>query len=223
MAQTIAKCKDELPQWLLTEIAPAVPGWLQELEGAVNLGDNSVAIAHVLPPFYEALRLPDAAARTERLLDRSVRQLVKAKRHAEALEIVRLLPERRPELEADCLEATGRFAEAAELYRSAGKLKEALACYRAAPDFDAAASLIRQIPDHPASSAYEWLLRLKNTLEQRPEEFNRVMTTPEKKILEQMLEQGLGVARKKPAPRKAAAKKTAAKKAPAKRKRAEPF
>jgi hypothetical protein len=148
---------------------------------------------------------------------------VKSKRHGEALEVLRLLPERKPELEASCLEETGQFVEAAELYRSAGKLKEALACYRAAPDFEAASKLIREIPDHPAASAYQWLMRLKKTLEERPDEFNRVMTPPEKKILEQMLEQGLGVARRKAAPRKAAAKKTAAKKAPAKRKNRSPF
>jgi hypothetical protein len=43
------------------------------------------------------------------------------------------------------------------------------------------------------------------------------MTTPEKKILEQMLEQALGVSRKKPATKKATAKKAAAKRVPVRR------
>jgi hypothetical protein len=46
----------------------------------------------------------------------------------------------------------------------------------------------------------------------RPPEFAKVMTPSEKKLLEAILEQSLGVTRKKPAARKTAA----AKKAPAK-------
>ena len=58
-------------------------------------------------------------------------------------------------------------------------------------------------------------------LARRPENFNRAMTPPEKKLLEAMLERGLGVQRKKPAVKKAApaVRKTAPKapKVPAKR------
>jgi hypothetical protein len=52
-------------------------------------------------------------------------------------------------------------------------------------------------------------------LARRPENFNRAMTQPEKKLLEAMLERGLGVQRKKPAVKKAPAspKKAAVKKA----------
>ncbi|MBV8843578.1 MAG: hypothetical protein JO307_12285 [Bryobacterales bacterium] len=43
----------------------------------------------------------------------------------------------------------------------------------------------------------------------RPDNFNRVMTAPEKKLLEAMLEKGLGVQRKKATPKKQAGKKKA--------------
>jgi hypothetical protein len=57
---------------------------------------------------------------------------------------------------------------------------------------------------------------------ERPPNFNRVMQAAEKKLLERMLEEALGVARKKPAPRKTAPAKRTAKPAPAKRAKAPP-
>ena len=50
---------------------------------------------------------------------------------------------------------------------------------------------------------------MQNLASRRPAEFTKVMTPPEKKLLEAILEQSLGIARKKPAARKAAAKKKA--------------
>ncbi len=217
LAQSLPRCGDHVGSWLLNEIASKMPAWLEELESAIPIGENAVTLAKILPDFYGALRLPDAAARSEKLLDRCVRLLIKNKRHEDAVRILRTLENRKPELEAECLEATGDFAGAADLYRSIGKLKEALSCYRAAPDFEAAAALIREIPNHPAAESYEWLIRLKASLDQRPANFGKVMTAPEKKVLEQLLEQGLGVQRKPRAPRKAATKKTATKKTAAKK------
>jgi hypothetical protein len=62
---------------------------------------------------------------------------------------------------------------------------------------------------HPAAESYEWLEKLRAVIGERPQNFNRVMQEQEKKLLEQLLEQALGVARKKPAPRKTAGRKTA--------------
>lgn len=221
VAQDFARCSGQTPAWLLNEITPKITGWLEQLEAALPIGDNPVTLAKIMPPFYRALNLPDAEERSAKLLDKSVRTLLKAKRHHDALGILKTLEKRRPELEAECLEATGELKTAGDLYRSIGKLREALACYRAAPDFDAAAAMIRELPDHAAAQSYDWLMRLRAILEQRPENFNKVMTAPEKKLLEQLLEQGLGVQRKPKAPRKAAAKKAVAKRAslpkPAKR------
>jgi hypothetical protein len=216
LAQSMARNRDELEAWLLMEIGTKTASWIQELEGAIAAGDNALTLARILPPFYEALRLPDAAARTQRLFERGVRLLIKKRHHAKALEILESLPERKLELEAECLEAVGEHTRAAEMYRSLGKLPEALACYRSVPDFEAAAALIREIGSHPAAGAYEWVEKLRRVLAERPENFNRVMQPSEKKILEQLLEQALGVARKRPAPRKTTPK-TAAKRTPAKR------
>jgi tetratricopeptide (TPR) repeat protein len=213
LATVAAQYRGDIEPWILTEIAPKTAAWLEEMEAAVVEGDNAAVLAHIMPPFYEMLRVDDAPARSARLIDRCVRHLVKHKRHQQALEILQKLAERRPELEAECLEAVGSHAEAAALYRSIGKLKEALACYRAIPDFEAAVSLIREIPDHAAGPAYNWLIDLKAVLERRPQNFAKVMTAPEKAVLEQLLEQGLGVTRRKPAAKKAAPKKVATKKA----------
>jgi hypothetical protein len=102
------------------------------------------------------------------------------------------------------------------LFKQSGNRKEALTCLRAIPDFEAAHALIGEIGDHPAAASYDWLVEMKKAIERRPENFNRVMQASEKKLLEETLERALGVAKKKPAPRKAAPAK-AKKKAPAKR------
>jgi hypothetical protein len=222
IAQDFARRRDEIPTWLLSEIAPKTGAWLDLLEAAAPVGDNPVTLARILPPFYRALRLTDAEERSSKLLDKCVRLLIKQKRHAEALGLLRTLEKRRPELEAECLEATGELKEAGDMYRSIGKLKEALGCYRAAPDFEAAVAMIRELPEHPAAEAYEWLIRLRSVLGERPEQFNKVMTTPEKKLLQELLEQGLGVQRKARTARKAAVKKAAAKKTAVKKAAAKP-
>jgi hypothetical protein len=61
---------------------------------------------------------------------------------------------------------------------------------------------------HTAQASLEWLSDLDKVLTRRPDNFNRIMMAPEKKLLEGMLERGLGVQRKKPAVKKPAAKKT---------------
>jgi tetratricopeptide (TPR) repeat protein len=208
LAQSIARHREELEPWLLTEVSGKAASWVEELESVLTVGDNAVTLTQILPPLYDALRMPDAAARKERLFDRAVRHLMKNRRHQQALSILEGSPRRAPELEAECLKAMEQYARAAEVYRAIGKLKEALACYRLAPDFDAALAMIRDVGTHPAAEAYEWLDRLRRLVAERPQNFNRVMQASEKKILEQMLEEALGVARKKPAPRRTLPKTT---------------
>jgi hypothetical protein len=81
-----------------------------------------------------------------------------------------------------------------------------LKCYRSVPDFEAALALVRQMEDHSARAPLEWLAELDGLLARRRENFNRVMTQPEKKRLGGMLERSLGVQRKKPAVKKIATK-----------------
>jgi tetratricopeptide (TPR) repeat protein len=156
----------------------------------------------ILPPFFDALGLPDAQARKDRLAQRAVQILMKNRRHMQALAILERLPEAKPKLAAECYEETGQFAKAATIYLESGDRDKALKCYRSEPDFAAALSLVRQMDDHTARSSLEWLSELDALLARRPDNFNRTMTPPEKKLLESMLERALGVQRKKPAGKK---------------------
>jgi len=218
LAESLVRDQAQLEPWLLVEAGPRTGRWIDEMESALTAGDNAIILTRILPPFYEVLRLPDAGARTQRLFERAARLLMKNRRHVEALPVLERLPERKPELEADCLEALGEHGRAAGIYRSLGRLKEALACYRSIPDFESAVALLREIGDHPAGESYEWLDQLRLLVARRPANLNRVMTAPEKKILQQMLEQALGVQRKPPVARKAAvARKAPVRRAPAKR------
>lgn len=184
--------------------------------------DNAGVLLRVMPPFYEALSVPDAAARLGFLRQRAVEMFMKDGRHAEALAVLQSSPERNPRLEAVCLEGMGDYVAAAANYRSVGDLKEALRCYRLAPDFDAALALVREIGDHPAAESLEWVARLRAVIAERPEKFNRTMLPSEKKLLQDLLEQSLGVARRTPAARKPAARRAPAKKTATPRKRALP-
>jgi superfamily I DNA/RNA helicase len=219
LARAMARNQQAIEPWLLAELGDKVRTWLDELEAALPAGENAAILSEILPPFYDALKLPDADARKQRLQQRSIQALIKNRKHAAALGLLQKQAERDYRLEAACLDGLGRYSEAAEAYRRAGEPKEALRCYRSITDFDAALALIREISDHPAAESYEWLSRLRTLLGEKPEKFNRVMQPSEKKVLEGLLEQALGVTRRKPAAtKKAATKKTAPKPAAAKRK-----
>jgi hypothetical protein len=97
----------------------------------------------------------------------------------------------------------GNLRGAAESFKQAGDLKNALRCFRAIPDFAAALDIIRRLPGHPAAPSLEWLARLQSVIGERPEKFTRTVTEAEKKFLEDVLEQALGVKRRKPAPKPA--------------------
>jgi len=185
----------------------------------MEAGDNALTAYSILPPFFDALGMPDAQARKDRLAQRAVRILMKGKKHAQALEILGGLPatDANRKAIAECCEESGDFARAAAEYLALSEKERALRCFRSAPDFANALALVRQLESHPARQSLEWLAELESLLGRRPENFNRVMTAPEKKLLEAMLERGLGVQRKKPARKKAAPKETAAKKAAAKK------
>jgi hypothetical protein len=115
------------------------------------------------------------------------------------------------------------FRQAAECYRVAGDLKSALNCYRSIPDLEAALQLLPELgTGHPAADSLQWMARMQKLVAERPEKFTKTVTPAEKKLLEEMLERSLGVARRKPVPRKAAVKKVAAKKTAPRPKRSGP-
>jgi len=211
--QAIVEARQELPGWFLVEIMPRANYWLDELDRNLEAGENPLVAQRILPPFFDALALPDAQARKDRLSQRVVQILMKQKKYAQAITILEQLPEKKPKLMADCYEELGEFAKAAAVYMELGDREKALKCFRSVPDFAAALGLVRQIEGHTSRASLEWLAELDGVIGRRPENFNRVMTAPEKKLLEGMLERGLGVQRKKPAAQKSAAKKQAPKKA----------
>ncbi|HUS08542.1 MAG TPA: hypothetical protein VMZ52_19715 [Bryobacteraceae bacterium] len=214
--QLVGEAREELPAWLTLEITPHAKGWLDELDRNLEAGDNPLLAQRLLPPFFDALGLPDAQARKDRLAQRAVQILMKNRRYTQALAILESLPEARPKLVAECYEESGQFAKAAMVYLELDNREKALKCYRSVPDFAAAIELVRQMEGHAARGSLEWLAELDALLARRPDNFNRTMTPPEKKLLESMLERALGVQRKKPAAKKAALK-SALKRAPAKR------
>jgi tetratricopeptide (TPR) repeat protein len=211
LAHALPNNRDQIEPWLLLEIAPKVNGWIDQLESALSSRVNAAALTRLLPPLYEALDIPERKSRLEKLQQRAIQLLIKGKMFAEALPLVESLPEPEPLLEAACHQGLGNFREAAECYRNAGNLKEALQAYRSIPDFVAALALVRELGDHPASESLEWISRMQKLVAERPEQFTKTVTTAEKKLLEELLEQSLGVTRKVAA-KKRATKKTAAKK-----------
>ena len=214
MMQSVAAAQDELPAWLLVEIGPRADSWVRDLDDNLSAGDNPILAQRILPPFFDAMGFPDAPARKDRLALRGVQILMKARRHADALLILEKMPEAKPKLAAECYEEIGDFVKAAAIHLELGDRERALKCYRSVPDFEQALALVRQIEGHPARESLEWLEELGRVLARRPANFNKAMTAPEKKLLESMLSRGLGVERKKPAPKKATAPR---KRAPAKR------
>jgi hypothetical protein len=215
LAYILPQHKSDIEPWLTVQLGTQPRAWMEELESVLTNGQNAAALIKLLPPFYEVLDVPDRIARTERLRQRAIQLLIKEKHFATALALVRELPEPQPKLEALCLEGMGDFRAAAECHRAAGNLKEALNCYRSIPDLDAALKLVREIGEHPAAESLEWISKLQALIAERPEKFTKLTTSAEKKLLEGLLERSLGVARRKPAPKKA----TTAKRSPAPRKR----
>jgi hypothetical protein len=221
----IVSARAELEPWVVLELDRRWKGWLDELEaGMANNPSNTRMLVGVLPAVCRILNLPDADVRAERIYQRSVQIFVKDRKYDEALQVLPLLPERQPRTEAVCHEGLGNFREAAECFVLAGSKKDALRCYRLIPDIPKALELAREVADDATAESLEWIGKLRELVDQRPEKFTKVVSPAEKKILEQLLEQALGVTRQKPAAKKAAGAKkaAAAKKAPAAKKAAAP-
>lgn len=201
-AHMFPKHKAELESWALVENAAQSQGWIDALEaGALVDGRNAMGVIHIIPALYAALGVPDSPSRIEELRQRVIQLLIKDRHYELALDVLGGLVQPQPKLEAQCHEALGNMHGAAEQFRLAGDLKNALKCYRSIPDFAAALSVVRQMGDHPAAASLEWLDKVQALVAKRPEKFTRMVTEPEKKLLEDVLEQALGVKRRKPAPK----------------------
>jgi hypothetical protein len=200
----------EFEPWVLGELGAKANAWVEELEAMTTNAGAAAGLLQMMPALYKVLGTPQADTRINLLRKKTVHLFMKDKLFAPALDVLVTLPERQPKQEAVCHEGLHDFRRAAECYRQAGDIKSALNCYRAIPDLDAALQLLPELRDnHPAVTSIEWMSRIQKLIAERPANFNRVVTPAEKKLLEQMLEQGLGVVRRKPAPRKAAVKRKA--------------
>ena len=207
LAQALSRHKDEIEPWLQVELGIRSKAWIEELESALFNGHNAALLIQLLPPFYEVVDAPDRLARTERLQQRAIQLLIKDKLFRPALAALHALPERQPKQEAVCHEGLGDFRSAAACHLAAGNLKEALTCYRSIPDLEASLKLLGEIGEHPAAESLQWISRLQQLVAERPEKFTKVVTSAEKKLLEELLERALGVSRRKPVPRSTAKKK----------------
>jgi hypothetical protein len=97
---------------------------------------------------------------------------------------------------------------AAQCHAAGGDLKEALLCYRTIPGLHEALKLVGKIGEAPAAESLHWIAKVQRLVAERPENFTRMVTTAEKKLLQELLEKALGVSRPKAAP-PGAAKKSA--------------
>ncbi len=201
LVRTLPRYKGDLEPWVLMEVGAQSTKWVEDLESALVSGHNATVLLNILPPFYEALGIPDHLARTEQLKQRSVQLLMRERQFARALQVLRGMPTRELKLEATCLQALGSFREAAECYLAAGLSLEALQCYRSAPDVEQALKVLKEVGEHPAAESLKWMARLQNLVAERPEKFTRMTTPAEKQMLQDLLEKALGVTRKKAAPR----------------------
>jgi hypothetical protein len=201
LAHELPMYRGDIEPWLQLELGAKSREWVEALENALFSGRNAAILIKLLPPFYEALGLPDRTARMQRLQQRAIQLLIKEKQFGPALAALRAVPERQPKLEAVCHEGLGDLLGAAECHRAAGNVKEALNCYRSVPDLEAALNLLREMGEHPATQSLEWMAKLQALVAERPEKFTKVVTPAEKKFLEELLERSLGVKRRKPTPR----------------------
>ena len=160
LVRILPRKKGEIEPWLRVEHAAWFKAWIDELESAIFNGHNAAVLVSMLPPFYEALDIPDREARSQRIRQRGIQLLIKDGQYASALALVQALTERQPKLEAVCREGMGDFRAAAGCHQAAGNLKDALNCYRTIPDLDAAVKMIKAIGDHPAAASLEWIARL---------------------------------------------------------------
>jgi hypothetical protein len=216
MASSLNVNQAEIEPWLLLELQPRSAAWLLALEEQVER--LPVTMLNLLPPLYSLFAPQEAVARTAHLRERVLRELMRQGAFRDALAVLAMLPDADPKLAAACLEGLGELEFAAAHFLKAGSAKDALRCYRAIPNLEKSLALLEEIGSHPARESLEWLRRMRDLAAERPAEFSKVLLPEEKKLLEQVLEAGLGVSRKKAA----APKSPVRKKAPVARKKPKP-
>ena len=220
LAATLGRHRNAVEPWLLVELQPRSAAWIRTIENQVPT--LAAAAYELLAPLYALFDPAAAEARTADVRNKAIHAMVKQKSYRGALKLLREAPQIDRMLVAECREGLGELEAAAADYLEAGSPKDALRCYRSVPDFDKSLQLLGALENHPARESLEWLRRMRDLAAQRPAEFNKVMLPAEKKLLENVLETSLGVARKKPGARKPAAPKDKAAKPAAPKPKAPP-
>jgi hypothetical protein len=213
----------DIEPWLMLELQPRSAAWFLALEEQVER--LPALMLSLLPPLYSLFAPQEAVERTAHLRERVLRELMRQGAFQDALGVLALLPDADPKLTAECLEGLGELETAAAHFLKAGSARDALRCYRAIPNLEKSLALLEEIGKHPARESLEWLRRMRDLAAERPAEFSKVLLPAEKKLLEQVLEAGLGVSRKKAAAPKAPVRRKApvARKMPKPRKDSELF
>jgi hypothetical protein len=223
LAASLNVDRAEVEPWVLLELQPRSAAWLLVLEQQVER--LPTLMLSLLPPMYSLFAPQEAAARTAHLREMVLRELMGQCAFQDALGVLAILPDADPKLTAECLEGLGELETAAAHFLKAGSTSDALRCYRAIPNLEKSLALLEEMGSHPARESLEWLRRMRDLAAERPGEFTKVLLPAEKKLLEQVLEAGLGISRKKAAAPKAPARKKApvARKTPKPRKDSEFF
>lgn len=207
----IALFARELDPWLINDVSPKARLWLEIAEeDALRMPEMYSGSKH-LPEVYKLFAIPDWQPRYQRLREKMIEHLIDRGSYTRALEILADAPIPNRRLEAECRKGLGDCQAAAESYLAVGDAAAALDCYRSIPDFEKTMELLARLDTHPAKESLEWVRRMRELVDARPSNFNKVILASEKKLLEQLLEGALGASRKK-AVRKAATRKTPAKK-----------
>ncbi len=204
MATALARRRADIEPWLQLEMQPSSAAWLATLEDLMDRVPDLLML-EVLPVLYALFAPLEAEARIARVRERAIRRLMATNSYSEALEILRQMKEADPKLVAECREGLREFEAAAAEYLRAGSPQDALRCYRSIPDFDKTLELLDTVGRHPARESLLWMRRMRDLAGERPADFQKTILPAEKKLLEEVLESALGVARKKAPARRAAA------------------
>jgi len=205
---------ERIEPWMRLEFQPAVEYWAAKMERLVRRPEMADEVAHALPGYYKLFEVADFEARTRDIRLRAVDTLLTGEKPAalQALKLLDLVPDADSLLRARAVQATGRFADAGEMFVAAGALEKALHCYRSIPDFEKSLGIAEKLGNVPAAESLLWLDRMRKLAEERPSGFNKQILPSEKKMLEDVLETALGATRRKPGVRKTVAKKAVEKK-----------
>jgi hypothetical protein len=211
-AVALMKAVDAAPEqfepWFASELSTHARDILLNLEQSAAGVSSYSAVMPLLPVAYKLYGVVDAEQRLNSVRRNAIQQLMAAGEFTAAMPLIEQDPASTPELKAQCLEGMGRYAEAAEIFRTQGRLNDALRNYRSIPDFDKALSLMREIgAEETNAHALEWISELRQLLAKRPANLLDAASAAEKEFLIALLEEQLHKSRRQ-SPAKPPSKRT---------------